>query len=145
MIDIAIIVPLVAPVARLRMSHAFCPEEWRGEGVPVLAWPEWDTRGFALLPSEVAALVSEWLTEPRKDGRRIILTRSEVAVLRVCRMIADGADIRATVHFPGSAYPPAIVDSTGEVDAWPNGLFSEDFEEVMAIRRAQQKAEEKNK
>ena len=60
-------------------------------------------------------------------------------------LVTDGADIRATVHFPGSAYPPAIVDSTGEVDAWPNGLFSEDFEEVMAIRRAQQKAEEKNK
>jgi predicted ATPase len=37
----------------------------------------------------------------------------------------------------GSRLRPVTLDANGDVDWWPDGVFSEAFEEVRALRRAQ--------
>ena len=62
-----------------------------------------------------------------------------MVVLRARRMVAEGAAIEVTVHFPGSAHAPVAVERDGSVVGWPDGLFSEGYREVLAIQREAQK------
>jgi len=45
--------------------------------------------------------------------------------------------VEVTDH--GSQLRQVQMDSDGEVDWWPEGVFEEDFQEVAAIRRAQRR------
>lgn len=102
-----------------------------------LMWPELCAKR-PMLPAEIGPGVEvtlrNWLGR-RAEGA-VIVTRSEHAVLRVQRMVAEGAPIEVTIDFLGSTHPMATVGPNGEVDTWPAGLFAEDFEEVRAMRRA---------
>lgn len=78
---------------------------------------------------------SNWLVE----------THSEVFILRLRRLIAEGKisanDVTVLLvddeKRPGSTLKVINIDDTGEVDFWPTGVFSEDYSELIAIRRAQ--------
>ncbi|AUX46505.1 uncharacterized protein SOCE26_080110 [Sorangium cellulosum] len=77
-------------------------------------------------------------------GNLVVETHSESLVLRVRRRIAEGRlspDHVAMIYVEdtaeGSQLRPIPLEPNGEVEWWPEGVFSEAFVEVKAIRRAQ--------
>jgi len=76
-------------------------------------------------------------------GNVVVETHSESLVLRVRRRVAEGLspDQVALTYVEdageGSSLRPIPLRSDGEVEWWPDGVFSESFVEVKAIRRAQ--------
>jgi hypothetical protein len=99
---------------------------------------------------EVADLYIEAIR--KSQTHFLIETHSENFLLRVRRKIAEGLiDANQTICYwvndnpkPGELFlQPIYIDSLGDVDQWPNGVFSEDFEEVRQIRKAQQKNQQK--
>ena len=78
-------------------------------------------------------------------GTVLVETHSESLVLRVRRRVAEGLspDQVAIVYVEdageGSRLRQIQLGRDGEVDWWPEGVFSEAFVEVKAIRRAQRK------
>jgi predicted ATPase len=74
--------------------------------------------------------------------RFMVETHSENFLLRIRRRVAEGRidpnDViiywinneRGSVSY----VQPIHVETDGELDMWPSGVFSEDFEEVRAIR-----------
>ena len=82
-------------------------------------------------------------------GNIVVETHSESLVLRIRRRIAEGLspDNVAIVYVDdvkeGSQLRPILLSHNGEVDWWPEGIFSEAFLEVKAIRRAQRRHGEK--
>ena len=83
--------------------------------------------------------------------RFLIETHSENFLLRIRRRIAEGQFNHQDVIIywinddpsEGERIQAIHIDERGEVDKWPRGVFSEDFYEVRAIRRAQQILDEK--
>lgn len=74
----------------------------------------------------------------------LIETHSETFLLRLRRLVAEGRldpDLLAVYfveHSDGAATARRInVDADGNVDYWPAGVFSEDYEETRALARAQ--------
>jgi len=73
----------------------------------------------------------------------LVETHSESIVLRIRRRVAKGlSPDHVAIYFvedlgDGSRVRQIQLDQNGEVDRWPDGLFSESFLEVKAIRRAQ--------
>jgi predicted ATPase len=81
----------------------------------------------------------------RFDIRFIIETHSENFILRLRRRVAAG-DISPdqiiiySISADGKAaseIKPIHIDAKGDVDDWPSGVFSEDFEEVKMLRKTQ--------
>jgi predicted ATPase len=83
-----------------------------------------------------------------KPGNILVETHSESVVLRVRRRIAEGLgpDQVAIIYVEdigeGSRLRQIHLNRHGEVDWWPEGVFSESFLEVKAIRRAQREKAE---
>lgn len=84
-----------------------------------------------------------------QPGNIVIETHSEAIVLRLRRRIAEGLiePHEVAIYYvedtgEGSKIIPINVDSTGEVEWWPEGVFSESFVEVKAIRAAQREQEQ---
>lgn len=81
------------------------------------------------------------------QGSMVVETHSEALVLRIRRRIAEGLspDLVRILYVAdstdGSQLRPIQLRSNGEVDWWPEGVFSEAFVEVKAIRRAQRARE----
>ena len=79
-------------------------------------------------------------------GQVVVETHSESLVLRVRRRIAEGLPPNkvALVYVEdtgeGSRLRSIPIRPDGEVEWWPEGVFSEAFVEVKAIRRAQHRA-----
>jgi hypothetical protein len=74
----------------------------------------------------------------------IVETHSENFVLRLRRRVAEGLDPhRVKLYWvndsarPGSRIEEIQIHENGDVSNWPSSVFSEDFEEVRAIRDAQ--------
>lgn len=73
----------------------------------------------------------------------LVETHSEALLLRVRRRVAEGLPpervalyyVEATGASSSLRRIPLLPN--GEVEGWPAGVFSESFEEVKAIRRAQ--------
>ena len=80
-----------------------------------------------------------------KLGNILVETHSESLVLRIRRRVAEGLDPNQVSIFyvedtgEGSRLRQIHLNRDGEVDWWPEGVFSESFLEVKAIRRAQRK------
>jgi predicted ATPase len=77
-------------------------------------------------------------------GSTLVETHSEPFLLRIQRRVAEGEfpKDRLAIYFvyvttEGSQIRHVTIDSNGELDWWPEGVFEEDFHEVSAIRRAQ--------
>ena len=74
----------------------------------------------------------------------IIETHSEMVLLRARRWIAEGRipAEQVLVYWVeteperGSVVRKVSFDERGEMDFWPEGVFIEDYDEILAIRRA---------
>lgn len=112
----------------------------------VMLWPELSAgpNWRPVHADEIAARMDKILAVhgPACTRVYIIATMAEMAVLRLRRRVAEGT------LTPGSLVIVDVdsgreihVDGSGVIDWWPDGLFSEDFAEVKAIRRAQRAGE----
>ena len=90
-----------------------------------------------------AALGDLLLSAVASGGTIVVETHSESLVLRVRRRVAEGLPPEkvAVVYVEDkgdrSILRPIPLRADGEVEWWPEGVFSESFVEVKAIRRAQ--------
>ncbi len=97
-----------------------------------------------LHPAAHAPLADLFLETARGGhGQVLVETHSENLLLRVRRRIAEGADPDLVALYwvedrpqGDSIVRPVRVLDDGEVDYWPEGVFSEGYQEVRALRRA---------
>lgn len=101
------------------------------------------------LHAAAQAPLADLFLDTARTGRgcTIVETHSEQILLRVQRRVAEDPTLdpdRIAVYFvdehperPGSRIRRIPLDRAGELAWWPDGVFKEDFDEVMAIRRAQ--------
>jgi predicted ATPase len=86
-----------------------------------------------------------WSHSNQHEARFIIETHSENFLLRIRRRIAEKSfDSNQVIIYwinddpnLGERIQTIQIHENGDVDKWPQGVFSEDFEEVKAIRKAQ--------
>lgn len=111
-----------------------------GPGVDIIEHPEAELHPAA--HAHVADLLLSGLAGP--DRPLVVETHSPMLLLRTRRWIAEGrlsADkviiywIQVDPHH-GSIPKRITVGENGDLDGWPHGVFIEDYEEVIAIRRA---------
>ncbi len=87
----------------------------------------------------------------REKGRFIIETHSENFLLRIRRLIVNGTLQHDDVIIywvddeerPGSMLKLIHINEDGELDDWPEGVFSEDYDELIAIRETQRRKRER--
>ena len=111
-----------------------------GPGVDVIEHPE------AELHPAAHADVAELLLENLAGSARpmIIETHSEMILLRARRWIAERRLPAQNVLVywvdaepgHGSVLRKIRIDERGTMESWPDGVFIEDYEEILAIRRA---------
>ncbi|MDR7278427.1 AAA family ATPase [Catenuloplanes atrovinosus] len=107
-----------------------------------------------LHPAAHAMLADVYLKAVRDTSTRFLIeTHSETFLLRLRRRIAEGrfgADpTTVAVHFVdradrSSVIRPIHIDSDGNVDYWPEGVFTEDYDETRALVRAQRERRVEN-
>ena len=115
-----------------------------GPGVDVIEHPEAELHPAA--HADVAELLLENLAGRIRP--MVVETHSEMVLLRVRRWVAerrlrpDDVAVYWIQSEPdrGSALRRIEVLETGEMESWPDGIFIEDYEEIMAIRRAARRA-----
>lgn len=125
----------VLPVAVTALSarHAGC-------GVDIIEHPEAELHPAA--HAHIAELLLDNLAGPERP--LIVETHSEMILLRVRRWVAEGRLPTAHVlvywvHTDpgrGSMLQKIGIRENGEMETWPEGVFVEDYEEILAIRRA---------
>ncbi len=83
-------------------------------------------------------------TALKGHGQTLVETNSQGILLRLQRRVAEGVLPKEMVNIyfveltdDGSELKRIHLDSSGELDWWPSGVFEEDFSEVAAMRRAQ--------
>ena len=111
-----------------------------GPGVDVIEHPEAELHPAA--HADIAELILNNLVGP--DRPLVVETHSDIVLLRARRWIAEGrlpADnvLVYWVHTEpgrGSILQQIRISNSGDMDSWPEGVFIEDYEEIMAIRRA---------
>ena len=116
-----------------------------GPGVDIVEHPEAELHPAA--HADIAELLLENL--PGRERPLVIETHSEMVLLRARRWIAEGRlpaenVLVYWVHVEpgrGSVLRKIEVDENGEMSSWPDGVFIEDYEEVLAIRRAARQKE----
>ena len=111
-----------------------------GAGVDVIEHPEAE-----LHPAAHAHVADLLLANCPVPGRPMIVeTHSEMLLLRARRWVAEGR-LRASdvlIYWiqakpdTGSTLQQIRIDERGGVDFWPHGVFLENYDEILAIRRA---------
>lgn len=109
-------------------------------GLEIVEQPE-----LHLHPDAHGDLADLYIEATKRAGARFLIeTHSENFILRIRRRIAEGLDASYVRIYSveedsrsGSTLKAINVQQNGEVDYWPKGVFSEDFDEVCAIREAQ--------
>ena len=109
-------------------------------GVEIIEHPE------AELHPRAHAVVAELLLDCLPGSRRplIVETHSEMLLLRARRWIAEGrlAPDQVLVYWiapdpaRGSTLRKIRITEEGDMDSWPDDVFTEPYEEILAIRRA---------
>lgn len=108
-------------------------------GVDIVEHPE------AELHPNAHAHIADILIDSRVSTRPLVVeTHSEILLLRIRRRIAEGIlspeDVAVYwIDANKSGYSSATeirIGSDGSVSDWPEGVFYEDYEEILAIRRA---------
>ncbi len=125
------VLPVVVMALTARMA---------GSGVDIIEHPEAELHPAA--HAEIAELLLGNLAGPERP--MIVETHSEMMLLRARRWIAEGrlpADnvLVYWIHTEpgcGSILQKIRIRESGEMDSWPDGVFIEDYEEILAIRRA---------
>ena len=118
----------------------------QGAGVDIIEHPE------AELHPSAHAHVAELLLDNLSGSARpmIIETHSEMILLRARRWISERRlspdDVLVYWIYPepeqGTVLQKITINERGEMSSWPDGVFIEDYEEVLAIRRAVRPGEE---
>ena len=130
------VLPVVVTALTARMA---------GPGVDVIEHPEAE-----LHPAAHADIAELLLNNLAGRARPLVVeTHSEMVLLRARRWIAEGrlpaeAVLVYWVHAEpgrGSFLQKIRISDSGEVDSWPEGVFIEDYEEILAIRRAARQQE----
>jgi predicted ATPase len=111
-----------------------------GPGVDIVEHPEAELHPGA--HAAVADLLLDKLPGPQRPV--VVETHSEVLLLRIRRKIAEGslAPNDVAIYWidsdtDGQATARRVkVTEKGEVENWPEGVFLEDYEEILGIRRA---------
>ena len=111
-----------------------------GCGVDIIEHPEAELHPAA--HADVAELLLEQLAGPARP--LIVETHSEMILLRARRWIAEGRlpSGHVLVYWihaepgQGSTVEKIRIRRNGEMETWPDGVFIEDYEEILAIRRA---------
>ncbi len=111
-----------------------------GPGVDIIEHPEAELHPAA--HAEIAEVLLRHLAGSARP--MIIETHSEMVLLRARRWIAEGwlpaEDVLVYwVHSEpntGSSLRKIRIREDGKADNWPDGVFIEDYEEILAIRRA---------
>ena len=111
-----------------------------GPGVDVIEHPEAELHPAA--HAEIAELLLDNLAGSERP--MIVETHSEMVLLRARRWIAEGRlpaenVLVYWVHTEpgrGSILRKIKIGESGEMESWPDGVFIEDYEEILAIRRA---------
>lgn len=125
----------VLPVAVMALTS-----QSAGPGVDIVEHPEAELHPAA--HAHVAELLLANLAGPERP--LVVETHSEMVLLRARRWIAEGrlpAD-HVRIYWiyveqgSGSVLREIRINDKGEVDNWPGGVFVEDYEEILAIRRA---------
>ena len=111
-----------------------------GPGVDVIEHPE------AELHPAAHADIAELLLDNLAGSARpmVVETHSEMVLLRARRWVAEGRlpaenILVYWVHAEpgrGSILRKITINESGEMDSWPDGVFIEDYEEILSIRRA---------
>lgn len=127
----------VLPVAVQALASRYA-----GIGIDIVEHPE------AELHPGAHASVAELLLAQRSPERPCLVeTHSETLLLRARRWVAEGrlAPDELAIYWidqdssGDSTLRRIAVTGAGDLDAWPEGVFSEDYEELLAIRRAARK------
>lgn len=117
-------------------------EKQKGE-ICIVEQPE-----LHLHPAAHGSLAELFANSANSQGCKYILeTHSENIILRLRRLVVEGSLSSDDViiywiddeNGPGSTVKTITIDNDGEMSDWPTGVFSEDYEEVIAIREAQKK------
>ncbi len=111
-----------------------------GPGVDVIEHPEAELHPAA--HANIAELLIKNLAGPARP--LVVETHSEMILLRARRWIAEGRlpaehVLVYWVHTEpghGSLLEKIGIRDNGEMETWPDGVFIEDYEEILAIRRA---------
>ena len=111
-----------------------------GCGVDIIEHPEAELHPAA--HADVAELLLEHLAGSARP--LIVETHSEMILLRTRRWVAEGKlpAGRVLVYWihtepgRGSMLEKIGIRENGEMETWPDGVFIEDYEELLAIRRA---------
>ncbi len=111
-----------------------------GPGVDIIEHPEAELHPAA--HADIAELLLEHLAGPARP--LIVETHSEMILLRARRWVAEGRlpaghVLVYWVHTEpecGSLLEKIRMRENGDMETWPDGVFIEDYEEILAIRRA---------
>ena len=111
-----------------------------GPGADVIEHPEAELHPAA--HAEIADLLLANLAGPSRP--LIVETHSEMVLLRARRWVAEGRlpaghVLVYWIHADpehGSTLEKIRIRENGDMETWPDGVFTEDYEEVLAIRRA---------
>ena len=111
-----------------------------GPGVDIIEHPEAELHPAS--HAQITELLLENLVGPTRP--MVVETHSDILLLRARRWIAEGrlSPSNVLVYWirseprRGSIVRQIRITKHGEMTSWPEGVFIEDYEEVMAIRRA---------
>lgn len=111
-----------------------------GPGVDIIEHPEAELHPAA--HADIAELLLSNLVGPTRP--MVIETHSEMMLLRARRWIAEGrlSPENVLVYWidsepvHGSIIRKIRISETGEMEQWPDGVFIEDYEEILAIQRS---------
>jgi len=140
-INIADVGTGVAQILPIVVQRQFKSVTGEGGCIEIVEQPE-----LHLHPSAHTALADLYVEAAKQPGVRFIVeTHSENFLLRIRRRVAEGKlnPNKVVIYWiddkPGqrSRVQPIHIEADGEVDTWPTGVFSEDFEEARKIRLAQ--------
>ena len=117
-----------------------------GPGVDIVEHPEAELHPAA--HADIAELLLENLAGPARP--LIVETHSEMILLRARRWVAEGRlpaghVLVYWIHTEpghGSLLEKIGIRENGEMETWPDGVFIEDYEEILAIRRAARRTTE---
>ena len=117
-----------------------------GPGVDIIEHPEAELHPAA--HADIAELLFENLPGPARP--LIVETHSEMILLRARRWVAEGRLPAGHVLIywihtepgQGSLLEKIGIRENGEMETWPDGVFIEDYEEILAIHRAARRGTE---
>jgi AAA ATPase-like protein/uncharacterized protein DUF3696 len=129
----------VAQVLPLLVQHATEMNRKNRLTLHVVEEPE-----LHLHPAFHALLADLFVAAAKQRGRYLIETHSETLLLRLRRRIAEkkisphDVAVYFVDHKDGVSQARRInIDELGNLDYWPSGVFSEDFEETKKLAEAQ--------